>query len=129
MPALSIDLIFDAAIRIQLREDRVVTITVSRDSVGIKFPTTRRLAEYLQVPHDYVLPYCATMEEENLVTRAERIGIITTKTGTRKYFAILTRDFAVEAAEIFGPAVLQGVLEKTFGKSEIPQAEPASLVR
>ena len=129
MPALSIDLIFDAAIRIQLRVDRVITVTISHDSVGIKFPTTRRLAEYLQVPHYYVLPYFAMMEEENLVTRAERVGIITTETGTRKYFAMLTRDFPVEAAEIFGPAVLQGILEKVFGKSETSPAEPLSPVR
>jgi DNA-binding transcriptional regulator YhcF (GntR family) len=126
MPALSIDQIFNAAIRIQLREDRVVTVTVSRDSVGIKFPTTRRLAEYLQVPHYYVLPYFAMMEEENLVTRAERVGIITTETGTRKYFAMLTRDFPDEAEEIFGPAVLEGIMEKVFGKSETSPAEPIS---
>ncbi len=118
MPALSIDQIFHTAILIQLREDRAVTVTLTRDSVGIKFPTTRRLAEYLEVPHYYVLPYFAMMEQENLVTRAERVGIITTETGSRKYFAMLTRDFPVEAAEIFGPSILQEILEKVFAKSE-----------
>ncbi len=129
MSALSVDEIFDAAIRIQLREDRVVTMTISRDSIGIRFPTTRRLAEHLGVPHYYVLPYFALMEQENLVTRAERVGIITTETGTRKYFSILARDFPVESAELFGPAVLQGIVEKASAKSGTSSDEPASRVR
>ncbi len=129
MPPLSIDLIFNAAIRIQLREDRVVTVTISKDSIGIKFPTTRRLAEYLKVPHYYVLPYFAMMEHENLVTRAERVGIITTETGTRKYFSMLTGEFPVEAAELFGPEVLQGIVKKASAGSGTSPGEPASPFR
>ncbi len=50
MAALSIDVLFDAAIRIQLAE-RSITLTFTEDAVPIQFPTTRRLAEFLEVPH------------------------------------------------------------------------------
>ena len=60
---LSVDVLFDAAIRIQLAE-RSISITFVQDDFRIKFPTTRRLAEFLEVPHYYVLPYFAMMEQE-----------------------------------------------------------------
>ena len=75
MVALSVDSLFDAAVRIQV-EERSVSITFTRDAISIKFPTTRRLAEFLDVPHYYILPYFAMMEQEELVTRAERVGIL-----------------------------------------------------
>jgi len=83
MAALSVDILFDAAIRIQLLE-RSITISFADNTIRVKFPTTRRLAEFLDVPHYYVLPYFAMMEQEELVTRAERIGILTTAKGSKK---------------------------------------------
>ncbi len=64
MAALSVDILFDAAIRIQLTEQSI-SIAFAHDAIRIKFPTTRRLAEFLEVPHYYVLPYFAMMEEES----------------------------------------------------------------
>ena len=88
MAVLSVDVLFDAAIRIQLAE-RSISVTFVQDEVRIKFPTTRRLAEFLEVPHYYVLPYFAMMEQEELVTRAERVGILTTAKGSRKMIALM----------------------------------------
>jgi len=68
MAVLSVDILFDAAVRIQLTE-RSFSLTFTTDTIRIKFPTTRRLAEFLDVPHYYVLPYFAMMEQEELVTR------------------------------------------------------------
>ncbi len=115
MPALSIDLIFDAAIRVQLREDRIITLNFSRDRINVKFPTTRRLADFLEVPHYYVLPFFAIMEEEELVTRAERVGIITTEKGTRKYFEILRSEaYRSEAEDLVGRIVFHEMLKRIF---------------
>ena len=69
MAALSVEILFDAAIRIQLLEHSI-TIAFADNTIRMKFPTTRRLAEFLDVPHYYVLPYFAMMEQEELVTRA-----------------------------------------------------------
>ena len=88
MAVLSVDGLFDTAVRIMVQE-RAVTISFSGDSIRIKFPTTRRLAEFLDVPHYYVLPYFAQMEQEELVTRAERVGILTTTKGSKKMVEIM----------------------------------------
>jgi len=104
MAALSIDNLFDAALRIQVLE-RSISLTFSEDGVRIKFPTTRRLAEFLGVPHYYVLPYFAQMEEQDLITRAERVGIMTTAKGTQKLLTLIQKNYAAEMQIILGPEI------------------------
>ena len=111
MAALSVDVLFDAAIRIQLAE-RSISITFVQDEIRIKFPTTRRLAEFLEVPHYYVLPYFAMMEQEELVTRAERVGILTTAMGSRKMIALMKDKYPKEMNEIIGPTIFQEIVTK-----------------
>jgi DNA-binding transcriptional regulator YhcF (GntR family) len=111
MAALSIDSLFDAAIRIQVIE-RSISLTFTEDSVRIKFPTTRRLAEFLDVPHYYILPYFAMMEEEELITRAERVGVLTTAKGSRKMLALMQEKYAGEMKEILGPEIFSYLTKK-----------------
>ena len=111
MVALSVDVLFDAAVRIQLLE-RTIAITFTENSVRIKFPTTRRLAEFLEVPHYYVLPYFAMIEQEELVTRAERVGIYTTDKGTRKMVALMTPHYQKEIEGLIGQTIFQEILRK-----------------
>jgi DNA-binding transcriptional regulator YhcF (GntR family) len=111
MTALSVDVLFDAAIRIQLLE-RSISITFAQDSLRIKFPTTRRLAEFLTVPHYYVLPYFASMEQEELVTRAERVGILTTAKGSRKMIEMMRDKYSKETIEILGLVIFEELLRK-----------------
>jgi DNA-binding transcriptional regulator YhcF (GntR family) len=111
MPALSVDILFDAAVRIQLLE-RSVTISFADNTLRMKFPTTRRLAEFLDVPHYYVLPYFAMMEQEELVTRAERVGILTTAKGSRKMIGLMQENYRKESGEILGPAIFEELLRK-----------------
>jgi len=112
MPALSVDLLFDAAVRILLQE-RSLTITFTKDLVRLKFPTTRRLAEFLNVPHYYVLPYFAMMEEEDLVTRAERVGIMTTAKGSRKMINLMQTKYPDLTRGILGEAIFDELVGKT----------------
>jgi DNA-binding transcriptional regulator YhcF (GntR family) len=111
MTALSVDVLFDTAIRIQLLE-RSISITFAQDTLRIKFPTTRRLAEFLAVPHYYVLPYFASMEQEELVTRAERVGILTTAKGSRKMVEMMRDRYSKETMEILGPLIFEELLRK-----------------
>ena len=111
MVVLSIDVLFDAAIRIQLAE-RSISITFVQDAVRIKFPTTRRLAEFLEVPHYYVLPYFAMMEQEELVTRAERVGILTTAKGSLKMLTMMREKYLSETENILGTPVFQEIIKK-----------------
>ena len=112
MAVLSVDCLFDAAIRIQLLE-RSITLSFADGSVRIKFPTTRRLAEFLDVPHYYVLPYFAMMEEEELVTRAERVGILTTTKGSRKMMALMKERYGDETSAILGREIFDELARKT----------------
>ena len=111
MAALSVDILFDAAVRIQLLE-RSITITFADNTIRMKFPTTRRLADFLDVQHYYVLPYFAMMEQEELVTRAERVGILTTAKGTRKMVELMREKYLNESNEILGSAIFEDVLRK-----------------
>jgi DNA-binding transcriptional regulator YhcF (GntR family) len=111
MAVLSVDVLFDAAVRIQLLE-RSVTISFADNAIRIKFPTTRRLAEFLDVPHYYVLPYFAMMEQEQLVTRAERVGILTTARGTRKMIDLMREKYLKETEDILGPAIFEAIQKK-----------------
>ena len=111
MAALSVDVLFDAAVRIQLLE-RSITITFADNTIRMKFPTTRRLADFLDVQHYYVLPYFAMMEQEELVTRAERVGILTTAKGTRKMVELMQEKYLKESGEILGPAIFEEILRK-----------------
>jgi DNA-binding transcriptional regulator YhcF (GntR family) len=111
MVALSVDSLFDAAVRIQV-EERSVSVTFTRDSINIKFPTTRRLAEFLEVPHYYVLPYFAMMEQEELVTRAERVGILTTAKGSRKMIALMSAKYQQEIEAIIGHAIFSELAKR-----------------
>jgi DNA-binding transcriptional regulator YhcF (GntR family) len=111
MVVLSVDSLFDAAIRIQILE-RSVTVTFAENSIKIRFPTTRRLAEFLQIPHYYVLPYFAMMEQEELVTRAERVGILTTDKGSRKMIAIMKSRYQNDIEQIIGEKIFQELVNK-----------------
>ena len=111
MVALSVDSLFDAAVRIQV-EERSVSITFTRDAISIKFPTTRRLAEFLEVPHYYILPYFAMMEQEELVTRAERVGILTTVKGSRKMIALMNEQYQQEIEAILGQAIFSELAKR-----------------
>jgi DNA-binding transcriptional regulator YhcF (GntR family) len=111
MAALSVDVLFDTAIRIQLAE-RSISITFGQDIIRIKFPTTRRLAEFLEVPHYYILPFFASMEQEELVTRAERVGILTTAKGSRKMMEMMRDNYQKETIEILGLVIFEELLRK-----------------
>jgi DNA-binding transcriptional regulator YhcF (GntR family) len=111
MTALSVEILFDAAVRIQLLE-RSITISFADNTIRMKFPTTRRLAEFLDVQHYYVLPYFAMMEQEELVTRAERVGIMTTAKGSSKMVELMREKYRNECSEILGQAIFEELLKK-----------------
>ena len=105
MTSLSIDLIFESVLRIHLFEEKAISVTFTGSGIRIKLPTTRKLAEFLDVPHYYVLPYFAMMEQEALVTRAERVGIMTTPAGTERYLALMKERYPAEGVAILGPVI------------------------
>jgi len=103
------DDIFEAAIRILLEEDRCITVSFSPGGVSIRFPTTRKLAEYLDIPHYYVLPRFGIMEHDGLIRRAERVGISTTAAGTVRLLAVMAERYRERAEEALGREVFSAL--------------------
>lgn len=104
--------LFDAAVQILLFVDRRVTITIAPGGVSMRLPTTRKLAEYLQVPHYYVLPTFDGMEQDGLIRRMERIGISTTPKGTSRILQMIEEGYTDAAEEILGEGMLTELLKR-----------------
>jgi len=102
MASLSVEKLFHSAVQILLLEEQAVHVSFSQGVFRVKFPTTRKLAEVLHVPHYYILPYIAIMEEQDLVTRMERIGIYTTKAGSARLIHLMNEQCPKEGERIFG---------------------------
>ena len=112
MTALTDDEIFDAAIQIMLFIDRSITIHFSKNTIQIRFPTTRKLAEHLQIPHYYVLPYFATMEKNNLIIRVERVGISTTQAGSKKLIELMATKYKEKTEAVLGTALFNEIQKR-----------------
>ena len=64
------------------------------------------------MPHYYVLPYFATMEKEEMITRVERIGISTTNQGSKKLIALIAARYKKEAESIIGSALFNELQQR-----------------
>jgi hypothetical protein len=112
LSSLTYEEIFEAAARIIIFVDRRITIGFAGNNISVRFPTTRKLAEHLQIPHYYVLPYFATMEKEEMITRVERIGISTTNQGSKKLIALIAARYKKEAESIMGSALFHELQQR-----------------
>jgi len=115
------DDIIDAAVRILLEEDRCVTIGFYPGGIAIRFPTTRKLAEHLGIPHYYVLPRFGEMERDGLIRRVERVGISTTAAGTERLLAIMAERHGERAKEVLGTEVFRELQARA---GQAPSGEP-----
>ena len=98
---LSEDTIFACA-RTLILEDDELSLQVSSSGIKVKFPTTRRIAEHMDVPHYYVLPYFAGLETQGFLTRTERVGIFTTPAGTKRLFSGMSEEELSRIAAVCG---------------------------
>jgi hypothetical protein len=72
MADLSVDPLFDGVVRIHLLERSIAISFAAGNNVRIKFPVSHRLSEFLGIPRYLVLRSFTMMEQEDLVTKAER---------------------------------------------------------
>ncbi len=113
MAGSDLNLIFDAALRIMLTVDRSISIRFTEHAINVKLPTTRRLADFLEMPHYYVLPYLGMMEKEELVMRAERIGIHTTTKGSKVLIDLMYQRYQKEAQKLLGRTIFDEIRRRT----------------
>jgi len=120
MVTLDVPGILHAAATILIQEDRRLSVEFRDGEIMIKFPTTRRLAEYLDVPHYYVLPYFSEMEENDLIRREERVGISTTTAGTSLVFSMLDDHLKASAEALLGREIFEALGLRVLGCSKDP---------
>ena len=120
MATLDIPALFHAAAEILVREDKRISIEYSAGEARIRFPTTRRLAQYLEVPHYYVLPVFSMMEENLLVRREERVGISTTGAGTLFFLDIIRESMYDEATALLGEGTIDALTAKISSVASVP---------
>jgi DNA-binding transcriptional regulator YhcF (GntR family) len=109
MAELDLDVVLDAALRILLTVDNSISVRFAKDAIHIKLPTTRRLADFLEVPHYYVLPLLGLMEKDELITRAERVGIHTTNKGSTMLVALMHERYKSEAEALLGHTIFEEI--------------------
>lgn len=118
MTSLTIEEIFEVAIQILLFVDQCITVNFTRSAISIRLPTTRKLAEHLKIPHYYVLPYFATLEKEGLITRVERVGISTTKQGSKKLIELMAAKYKKETEAILGAVLFNKLKQRIMEDRE-----------
>lgn len=106
---LSEELIFNCGRKILLSEGKI-SFTVSSEGLEIKFPTTRKISAELNVPHYYVMPYFAGLEENGFLTRTERVGIFTTQKGSKMLFAGMSEAEKAQTEKILGRKMTEALL-------------------
>ncbi|MBR1368039.1 hypothetical protein RJ53_00430 [Methanocalculus chunghsingensis] len=99
--------ILDAVIQILLGQEKRITISFSRNCTSINLPPTRRIAEYLEIPHYYILPLFASMERDGLITRVERVGISTTSKGTMIILTLIDENYQEMAQDILPQEMME----------------------
>lgn len=107
------DELCDAALRLLLQEQSFHITFEDGDTIHIKFPATRRLAEFTGIPHYLILRSCAGMEQDKLLVKAERAGTITTSTGSRKLIGLLKDRYLRETEEILGAEIFTELVRKS----------------
>ncbi|GAB7014717.1 hypothetical protein [Methanogenium cariaci] len=120
MASLNIPALFQAAADILIREDQRISVEYSAEETRIRFPTARRFARYLDVPHYYVLPVFDTMEDKNLVRREERVGISTTNEGTLLFLEIIKESMPDEANALLGEGTVAALAAKISSVTPAP---------
>ncbi|MGZ7124147.1 MAG: hypothetical protein ACXVIT_11600 [Halobacteriota archaeon] len=109
MASGDLNFIFDAAIRIMLTVDKSISIRFTEHAINVKLPTTRQLADFLEMPHYYVLPYLGMMEKEELVTRVERVGIHTTAKGSKALIDLMSQHHREQVQTLLGRTIFDEI--------------------
>ncbi len=113
MAEISADSLFDAAVRILLLERSIVITFEAGNTIRIKLPITRRVAEFLGIPHYLVLRSFALLEQEEFVIKAERAGIVTTRSGSRRMIRVMQERYRKEVEVILGVQVFEELARRT----------------
>ena len=102
--------IFDLAIRIQLRDKKMLELNFSPDHIRVLLPPKRVLAESGAIPMSKINTVLSEMEQDQLIQAEQRGGMWTTPKGNRIILGLLQKKYRKNAEALFGPVILDSLL-------------------
>jgi len=104
--------VFDAAIRIQVCQEKSLDVDFFPDRVRVRLPPKRVLAVSCSVPMSKMTAILSEMERDQLIGTEQRGGMWATPLGNRIIADCLTRKYRKEAELVLGPVVLKTLLQR-----------------
>ena len=104
--------IFDLAIRIQLREKKMLELNFSPGNFRVLLPPKRVLALSGELPMSKITAVLADMEQDQLIQGEERGGMWSTPQGNRIIAGLFAGKYRTEAEALLGPVVLETLLKR-----------------
>ncbi len=110
--SITAEQIFDAAIRIQVCEEKSLEVDFFPDRVRVRLPPKRVLARSCSVPMSKMTVILSEMEQNQLIGTEQRGGMWATSLGNRIIVNCLARKYRKEAEAVLGPVVLKTLLKR-----------------
>jgi DNA-binding transcriptional regulator YhcF (GntR family) len=110
--SITAEQIFDAAIRIQVCQEKALEVDFFPDRVGVRLPPKRVLAQSCSVPMSKMTAILSEMEQNQLIGTEQRGGMWATSPGNHIIADCLTRKYRKEAEAVLGPVVLKTLLKR-----------------
>ena len=104
--------VFDAALRIQLCQEKSLEVDFFPDRVRISLPPKRVLALYMSVPMSKMTALLSEMEQRQLLGTEKRGGMWATPLGNRILADYIEQKYRKEATALLGPVVLKTLLQR-----------------
>ena len=104
--------IFDAAIRIQVCQEKSLEIDFFPDRIRIRLPPKRVLAQFCSVPMSKMTAILSEMEQNQMIGTEQRGGMWATPLGNRIIADGLAGKYRKEAEDVLGPVVLETLLKR-----------------
>ncbi|WP_321506365.1 hypothetical protein [uncultured Methanoregula sp.] len=103
--------VFDAAIRIQVCQQKSLEVDFFPDRIRVRLPPKRMLALSCMVPMSRMTAILSEMEQNQLIGTEQRGGMWATPLGNRIIAGCLGGKYHNEAQALLGPVVLKTILQ------------------
>ena len=110
--SITAEQIFDAAIRIQVCQEKSLDVDFFPDRVRVRLPPKRVLARSCSVPMSKMTAILSEMEQNQLIGTEQRGGMWASSLGNRIIAECLARKYRKEAEDVLGQVVLKTLLKR-----------------
>ena len=112
MASLTPQKVLETALWIQLCDRKSLDVDFFPGSIRFHLPTLHLLSLYCSAPHGDMVVVLGDMENQDLITKEQRVGIWTTPRGNWLVADIIKKRYQKQARALFGLKMLQLLLER-----------------